>query len=85
MIVSCNKATMQQKNNATKKQGNIMKEKSYRVYCELTEKAQDKKLEYIVEKKTEISERDLINALIAKGLETATTEDIENFMNSLGK
>lgn len=62
-----------------------MKEKSYRVYPNLTEKAQEKKLEYMLEKKTEISERDMINALIATGIKKSTTKDIQEFMDSLGK
>lgn len=62
-----------------------MKEKSYRVYCELTEQAKEKKLEYIKEKNVEISERDMINALISVGLKKAKTKDIQDYIDSLGK
>lgn len=62
-----------------------MSEKSYRVYIDLTEKAKEKKLEYIKEKNKEITERDMINALISTGLKKANTKDIQEFMDSLGK
>lgn len=62
-----------------------MKEKSYRVDKELVEKASAKKLEYIKETNMEISERKIINALISKGIEKATTKDIQDYIDTLDK
>lgn len=62
-----------------------MKEKSYRVYTDLTEKAQEKKLEFMKENNREITERDMINALISAGLKKAKTKDIQEYIDSLGK
>lgn len=62
-----------------------MKEKSYRVDKDLVEEASRKKLEYIKETNTEISERKMINALIRKGLAETKTKDIQDYIDSLGK
>lgn len=64
-----------------------MKEKTYRVDIELTEKIREANIEYFKETGIIVSERNAINAFISAGLkETKTkTKAIQEYINSKEK
>lgn len=68
-----------------------MKDKTYRVDFELTEKARELNIEYFKETGIIISERNVINALISAGLKKAKakekekTKAIQEYMDSKEK
>ena len=54
--------------------------KTYRIEKELSEIACDKAIEYIGKNKEMITESQVINASIKKGLEVITEEDIKKYI-----
>lgn len=54
-----------------------MKAKTYRVRAELADIAAQKMINYITEKQEAISEAEIINIAIKRGLENLTVKDIE--------
>ncbi len=55
--------------------------KTYRIKSDLVKKIKDKHMKYIIEKKEVIDEAQIVNALVLKGLEVATNEDVAKYMN----
>lgn len=59
-----------------------MKPKTYRIDGELAKSAADKAVEYITENQTLVTEAQIINVSIKKGLECLTHEEITEFIKS---
>lgn len=57
-----------------------MKAKTYRVTSELSKAACEKMIEYITEKQEAVTEAQIINASIDKGIKDLTHEDIGKFI-----
>lgn len=55
--------------------------KTYRIEKELSDIASSKAIEYIGKNKEMITEAQVINASIKKGLEVITEQDIKNYVN----
>lgn len=62
-----------------------MKSKTYRVDGEIVKGVSDKAVEYIVENKALVTEAQIINVSIKKGLECLTHEEITEFIDSNNK
>lgn len=59
-----------------------MTAKTYRVEAELAKNACEKMIEYIAEHREVVTEAQVINASIKKGLESLTDEDIRKYIDS---
>lgn len=59
-----------------------MTAKTYRVEAELAKEACGKMIEYIAENREVVTEAQVINASIKKGLESLTDEDIRKYVDS---
>ena len=59
-----------------------MTAKTYRVEAELAKEACEKMIEYIAENREVVTEAQVINASIKKGLESLTHEDIRKYIDS---
>lgn len=59
-----------------------MKPKTYRIDGELAKSAADKAVEYITENQTLVSEAQIINVSVKKGLECLTHEETTEFIKS---
>lgn len=58
--------------------------KTYRIKSDLVKKARDLQIKYVLDRKEVIDEAEIINALIFRGLERITNEDIEKYLNLRG-
>ena len=54
--------------------------KTYRVKEDLVKQIKKRELGYILDKKETITEAEVVNALVLKGLETAKNEDIQRYI-----
>lgn len=54
-----------------------MKPKTYRIKGEIAEKAAEKMIEYITEKQKAISEAEIINIVLQKGIDEIKIDEIE--------
>lgn len=62
-----------------------MKAKTYRVDGELAKSACDKMIEYITVNQAPVTEAQIINVSVKKGLESLTHEEITEFIDSTSK
>lgn len=62
-----------------------MKQKIYRVDGELGEEAHKRRMEYISECKSDVTEAQIVNASIKKGLKELTNEEIKNYVEKKSK
>lgn len=54
--------------------------KTYRVKEDLVKQIKKRELGYILDKKETITEAEVVNALVLKGLETAKNEDMQRYI-----
>lgn len=61
-----------------------MKPKTYRVDAELAKLACEKMIEYITDNQEPVTEAQIVNASISKGLQALTDKEIKEYLESKG-